>query len=92
LTDIGFEKDSDYSKTSLTGRVNVLKVEAFKNVYESLMEHVIMHGIDIDVDKAKLLLKLFNNHAAITDLLKVSLCTSLTFLELCITSFFQIQY
>ena len=71
MTDIGFEKNADYSRNTLSGQVNVLKVEAMKNVYEALMEHVVMHGIDVSVEKSKLLVQLYNKHSAIADLLKV---------------------
>ena len=56
----------------MSGQVNVLKVEAMKNVYEALMEHVVMHGIDVSVEKSKLVVQLYNKHAAISDLLKVN--------------------
>ena len=66
------EKNADFSRASLSGQINILKVEAFKNVYEALMEHVIMHGIDVKVDKAKLVVQLFNKHVEVANLLKVS--------------------
>ena len=66
------EKNADFSRASLSGQINILKVEAFKNVYEALMEHVIMHAIDVKVDKAKLIVQLFNKHVEVANLLKVS--------------------
>ncbi len=72
MTELGLEKNADFSRTSLAGQINILKVEAFKNVYEALMEHVIMHGIDVRVEKAKLVVQLFNKHVEIANLLKVS--------------------
>jgi hypothetical protein len=70
---MGLEKNSDYSKTSLEGLVNCMKVDSMKNVLESLMEHSIMHGIDVDADKARLVVSLYTKHAQINDLTKVNL-------------------
>lgn len=36
------------------------------------MEHVIMHGIDVDVDKARLVVSLYTKHAQLVDLVKVN--------------------
>ena len=36
------------------------------------MEHVIMHGIDASIDKARLLVRLYTKHAALADLVKAS--------------------
>ena len=72
MTELGLEKNADFSRASLSGQINILKVEAFKNVYEALMEHVIMHGIDVKVDKAKLVVQLYNKHVEVANLLKVS--------------------
>lgn len=71
LTELGLEKNADFSRASLSGQINILKVEAFKNVYEALMEHIIMHGIDVRIDKANLVVQLFNKHVEIASLLKV---------------------
>lgn len=70
LTDMNFEKNADYSRT--TGQTNALRVDSMKNVLEALMEYVITHGIDVDDDKARLLLALFTRHTEISELLKAS--------------------
>ena len=54
MSEMGLEKNSDYSKSSLEGQVNCMKVDSMKNVLESLMEHSIMHGVDVDVDNLAL--------------------------------------
>jgi hypothetical protein len=46
-------------------------VEATKNVLESLMEHTAMHGVDVDADKARLVVRLFEKHAALVEIAKV---------------------
>ena len=44
----------------------------FQNVLESLMEYVMLHGAEVDVDKARQFEELFRKHAQITELSKVS--------------------
>lgn len=43
-----------------------------KNIFEALMEFVILHGgVDVDLDKAKLLINLFERHQEVVGLVKV---------------------
>ena len=73
LVDLDFEKEADYSRTTIQGEKNALSVDLLKNVYESLMEYVITHGADVSEDKAKLLLDLYEKHSDVAGLLKVLL-------------------
>ena len=71
LVDLDFEKEADYNRSSLGGEKNALAVELLKNVYESLMEYVITHGADVQEDKAKMLMDLYEKHSDVSALLKV---------------------
>ena len=68
--DLNFEKGSDYSKATAAGRYNILRVETYKNIYESLMDYTIMHGAGVKDDKAGLLVRLQFRHAEMGELVK----------------------
>ena len=67
--DFNFEKGADYSKSTPTGRYNILRVETYKNIYEALMDYTIMHGAGIQDDMAGLLVRLHFRHSEMNDLL-----------------------
>ena len=49
-------------RTTEEGSVNALKVDLTKTLLESLMEHVITHGGDVNREKAGTLLRLHRIH------------------------------
>lgn len=55
---------------SSQGERNIFMVELLKTLLESLMNHVMTRGADIDEDKARLLLQLFRRHKELAALLK----------------------
>ena len=69
IMDLNFEKGADYSKATVTGRYNILRVETYKNIYEALMDYTIMHGAGVKEDKASLLVRLQGRHSEICELL-----------------------
>lgn len=64
--DLNFEKGANYSK----GKLNFVKVEAFKNVYEAFMAYVINHGLVTSSSKAQTLIRLQKKHEDLNNLLK----------------------
>ena len=67
--DLNFEKGADYSKSTTTGRYNILRVEAYKNIYEALMDYTIMHGAGVQSEMAGFLVRLQYRHSEMNELL-----------------------
>ncbi len=72
LTDLNFDKTADYSKATVVGSKNVWKADLVKNLLEALMDYLVMHGADVDEDKARKFVGLFKRHQEVSALLKVS--------------------
>ena len=67
--DLNFGNGADYSKATSSGKYNILKVETYKNIYESLMDYTIMRGAGTQGNKAGLLTRLQYRHTEICELI-----------------------
>ena len=71
LLDLYFEKNAEYSANTEEGARNLAKVMTTKNIYEALMEFMVVHGQSNFNDTAEKLLKLHEKYLAVSVLLKV---------------------
>ena len=51
--------------------MNALRMDSYKNVYETLMDYCIRHDVLTNVDQAKRLVRLQIKHHQLNELLKV---------------------
>lgn len=69
--DLGIEKAAVYSRSVAQGRLNALRVDSFKNVYETLMDHCIRQDIVTNMDEVDRLIRLHKIWDELNELLKV---------------------
>ena len=72
-TDLGIEKAASYSRSVAQGRLNALRVDSFKNVYETLMDYCIKQNIVTNMEQVDCLIRLHKIWDELNELLKVSL-------------------
>jgi Fanconi anemia group I protein len=71
LLDLDFEKNASFSTSTAEGEKNLIRVENTKNIYESLMEFTMTHGVGTFEESTKLLLNLYKRHHEVSTLPKV---------------------
>ena len=78
LVDLGIEKTASYSRSVQQGRLNALRVDTYKNICETLMDHCIKQNIVTRQEEVDRLIRLQKLWEELNDLLKVCSSTSET--------------